>query len=115
VHLNPGAFVCSVVLRQVTIASLNSRGYWKNRPSQQLFKEFIYIYFPALAGHLQVEYRIILGKLPHYNGSVVLCYRSYFVYSLANAAIVYLICEIVKTLKFSGLRFGKCYRRLSNM
>jgi hypothetical protein len=71
-------------------------------PSQQLFKVFIYIYFAAtcffLAGHLQAEFFFILGKFPHYNGSVVLCYRSYSVYGLVNTAVVYLICEIVKTL-----------------
>jgi hypothetical protein len=40
----------------------------------------------ALAGHLQAQYTIIFGKLPHYNGSVVLCYRSYFVYVSAHTA-----------------------------
>jgi hypothetical protein len=30
--------------------------------------------------------------------SVVLCYKSYFVYRLANTAVVYLICEHVKMI-----------------
>jgi hypothetical protein len=46
-------------------------------PLQQLFKVFIYIYF-ALAGHLQGEYTVIFRKLPHYIGSIILCYRSNF-------------------------------------
>jgi hypothetical protein len=41
-------------------------------------------------GHLKAEYTIISGKLPHYSGSVVLCYKSYFVYGLANTAVVHL-------------------------
>jgi hypothetical protein len=53
------------------------------------------LHVSALAGHLQAEYKIIFGKLPHYNGSVVLC----FVYVLANTAVVYLICGNVKILK----------------
>jgi hypothetical protein len=72
------------------------QGYRKNRPSQQLFNVFIYIYFTATcfgprwpsSGGIHN----IFGKLPHYNGSVVLCYRSYFVYGLADTAVVYLIC-----------------------
>jgi hypothetical protein len=41
--------------------------YWKNRPSQQLFKLFIlYFILPlhvsALAGHLQAEYTIFSGS-----------------------------------------------------
>jgi hypothetical protein len=51
------------------------QGYWKKHPSKQLFKVFICIHFAAtclaLACHLQVEYTIIFGKFPHYNGSVV--------------------------------------------
>jgi hypothetical protein len=33
------------------------QGYWKNCPSQQLFKVFIYIYF---AGRLQAELLLLL-------------------------------------------------------
>jgi hypothetical protein len=68
---------------------------------------FIFIsplHVSALAGHLQTEYTIILGKLPHYNGSVVLCYKSYFVYGLANTAVVYLICE---TGRYGIIFYGK--------
>jgi hypothetical protein len=57
------------------------------------------LHVSALAGHLQAEYTIIFGMLPHYSGSVILCYRSYFVYGLANTAVVYLICENVKDIK----------------
>jgi hypothetical protein len=50
------------------------QGYWKNRPSQQLFKVLILfisqLHVSVLAGHLQEEYTIILGNdlqyLPKY-------------------------------------------------
>jgi hypothetical protein len=74
-------------------------GIWMSRllegpSSQQLFKVFIYIYFAATcfgprwpsSGGIHN----IFGKLPHYDGSVFLCYESYFVYGLANTAVVYL-------------------------
>jgi hypothetical protein len=64
-----------------------------------LFIFILLLHVSALAGHLQAQYTVIFDKLPHYNGSVVLCYRSYFVYGLANGAVVYPICENVKTLK----------------
>jgi hypothetical protein len=79
------------------------QGYRKIRPSQQPFKAFIYIYFAATCFRPRWPssggIHNISGKLPHYNGSTVLCYRSYFVYGLANTAVVYLICGNVKTLK----------------
>jgi succinate dehydrogenase hydrophobic anchor subunit len=43
-------------------------GYWKNRPSQQLFKVFYFIFYilslhvSALAGHIQAEYTITFTK-----------------------------------------------------
>jgi hypothetical protein len=49
------------------------------------------VHVSALAGHLQVEYTIIFGKLPHYNGSV--------------AFVLYLFC----------IWFDKYWRHLSNM
>jgi hypothetical protein len=56
-----------------------------------VFSLFIFI-FPlhvlTLVGHLQAEYTIIFGKLPHYNGSSLLYYSSYFVYVLANTTVV---------------------------
>jgi hypothetical protein len=76
------------------------QGYWKNRPSQQLFKVFIlyFMYFASKCfgptGHLQVEYTIILGSyLTHY-GSVVLCYTSRLLCMLANTAVVFLIVSV---------------------
>jgi cbb3-type cytochrome oxidase subunit 1 len=78
------------------------QGYWKNRPLQQYLRcLFIFIsllHVSPLAGHHQVEYTIIFGKLPQYNGSV-LCYRSHPVYGLANTAVVSLICGNVKASK----------------
>jgi hypothetical protein len=71
----------------------------RNNSSLCLFMFISPLRVLALAGHLQAEYTIIFGKLPHYNGPVVLCYRSHSVYGLANTAAVYLICGNVKTLK----------------
>jgi hypothetical protein len=34
------------------------------------FLRCLFIYVSALTGHLQAEYKIILGKLPHYNGAI---------------------------------------------
>jgi hypothetical protein len=71
----------------------------RNNCLRCLFIFILPLHVLALAGHLQAEYTIIFGKLPHYSWSVVLCYRSYFVYGLANTAVVCLICGNVKTLK----------------
>jgi hypothetical protein len=63
---------------------------------------FIFIsplHVSTLAGYHQEEYAIIFGKLSHYSGSIVLCYRSCFVYGLANTDVVYLVCENVRILK----------------
>jgi hypothetical protein len=51
------------------------------------------LHISALAGHLQEEYTIFSGSYVTHYGSGVLCYRSYFVYVLANTAVVYLICD----------------------
>jgi hypothetical protein len=71
----------------------------RNNSSRSLFIFISALHVSALAGHLQAEYTIIFGKLFHYNGSVVLCYKSYFVYVSVNTAVVYLICGNVKNLK----------------
>jgi hypothetical protein len=81
------------------------QGYWKNRPSQQLFKVFIYIYFAAtcFGPHWPSSGRIhnyFPGSYLTTTDPLFLCYRSYFVYGLANAAIVYLIHENVRILKY---------------
>jgi hypothetical protein len=81
------------------VAKVIERTVTRNNSSRCLFIFILLLHVSALAGHLQAEHTIISGKLPHYNESVILCYRSYFVYGLANTAVVYLICENVKTLK----------------
>jgi hypothetical protein len=53
------------------------------------------IYVSALAGHLQAEYTIFSGSYLTTTDPLFLCYRSYFVYGLANTDVVYLICEHV--------------------
>jgi hypothetical protein len=50
-----------------------------------LFIFILPLHVLALPDHLQAENTILLGR---YNGSVVLCYKSYFVYVLANTAVV---------------------------
>jgi hypothetical protein len=71
----------------------------RNNFPRCLFTFFSPVHVSFLAGHLQAEYTIIFGKLPHYSGSALLSYRSCFVYVLANTAVIYLICENVKTLE----------------
>jgi hypothetical protein len=73
-------------------------GYWKNRPSLATTISGVYLHLfrrytfqPSLA---------IFSRNTHLTTTdpLFLCYRSYFVYGLANTA-VYLICENVKILK----------------
>jgi hypothetical protein len=51
-------------------------------PSLATTFQGVYLYFispqhvSALTGHFQAENTIIFGKLPHYNGSDVLCHTS---------------------------------------
>jgi hypothetical protein len=42
------------------------------------------LHVSALVGYLQVEYAIIFGKYLTTKDAMFLCYRSYFVYGLAN-------------------------------
>jgi hypothetical protein len=64
--------------------------YWKNRPSQQLFKVFIcrYMFRPSLAIFRRNTQLFSVSYLTT-TDPLFLCYRSYFVYGLANTAIVY--------------------------
>jgi hypothetical protein len=78
-----------------SVIKVIGRTVCRNNHVRCLFIFILPLHVMALAGHLQAEYNIIFVKLPHYNGSVVLCYRSYFVYGLANIAVVCLICENV--------------------
>jgi hypothetical protein len=85
--------------------NLNRKGYWKNRPSQQLFKVFIYTYLfrrymflPSLA-IFRRNTQLFSGSYLATTDPLFLCYRSYFVYGFANTAVVYLICENDNTLK----------------
>jgi hypothetical protein len=57
-----------------------------------VFYIFLPLYVSAHAGHLQVEYTIMLGSYFTHNGSVVLCYRSRLLCMLANTAVFFLIC-----------------------
>jgi hypothetical protein len=84
---------------------LVNKGYWTNRPSQQLFKVFIYIYFAATC--LGPRWPSS-GGIHNYFREVTSLQRirclSYSVYGLANTAVVCLICGNVKTLKCYDIR-----------
>jgi hypothetical protein len=75
------------------------QGYWKDRPSQQLFKVFIiylfrsYIFGPRWPSSGAIHNYFFSGSYLTTTEPLFLCYRSYFIYGLANTAVVYLILQ----------------------
>jgi hypothetical protein len=59
---------------------LSNQGYWKNRPSQQLFQVYLYLfcrYIFRLSLAIFKRNTQYFREVTSHNGSVVLCYRPY--------------------------------------